>query len=328
MLTTHERNLFHECRKALEPLGKTLRDATEFFVGHLKATQRCNLTIQQFKDEYLSAKQSLRAGNELSKAHIRDLQTRLSKFCSVFGELKLAEIGFVEIEKWLLNFTNGNRRNHYTVISSMFNEAVRLEYIDKSPMAKIEKPKKSSKTPEIFTVDELTSLLETAQKIEPDILPMVAICAFSGVRSEGEISRLEWSMVDLKRGHIDLPATVTKAGKRRVVPIQPNLMAWLQPYAGRTGAVLPKGARYKREAVCEESGVTWKQNALRHSFASYRLEQTKDAPLVAFELGHPSPALLYSTYREVVRPADAERYWEIAPSPDADIHQSQNGETL
>lgn len=37
-LTDRERNLFHECREALEPLGKTLRDAVDFYVGHLKAT--------------------------------------------------------------------------------------------------------------------------------------------------------------------------------------------------------------------------------------------------------------------------------------------------
>jgi len=38
-----------------------------------------------------------------------------------------------------------------------------------------------------------------------------------------------------------------------------------------------------------------------------------DAPRVSAELGHTSPTMLYNTYREVVRPEEAERYWKIAP---------------
>jgi hypothetical protein len=38
---------------------------------------------------------------------------------------------------------------------------------------------------------------------------------------------------------------------------------------------------------------------------------------VAHELGHTSPQMLYSTYREVVTPEEAERYWKIAPAAEA-----------
>jgi integrase len=52
---------------------------------------------------------------------------------------------------------------------------------------------------------------------------------------------------------------------------------------------------------------------LRHSFASYRLAAIHDAPRVAAELGHTTPQLLYSTYRELVLPEEAERYWKLVP---------------
>lgn len=318
-LSAVEMHAFIAARDMLAEYGETIGDAVKARVDYHKNQRRCDLTVAQFKNEYLAGKEALLAKKELSEAHIRDLKTRLNKFCSMFGDVKLTGVNFVDVEKWLLNFTNGNRRNFYAVISGMFNEAVRLEYIDKNPLAKIEKPGRSKNPPEIFTVDELTSLLETAQRVEPDILPMIAICAFSGVRSDGEISRLDYSMIDFKRGQIDLPAAVTKAGKRRVIPMQSNLITWLRPYAGRVGAVLPNGARYKRDKVCEKSGVAWRQNGLRHGFASYRLEATKDAPLVAFELGHPSPTLLYSTYREVVTSEEAARYWQIAPKVEENV---------
>ena len=59
--------------------------------------------------------------------------------------------------------------------------------------------------------------------------------------------------------------------------------------------------------------ANWPVNGLRHSYASYRLAAIQDAPRVAAELGHTSPQMLYSTYRELVLPSEAERYWKIAP---------------
>jgi hypothetical protein len=42
-----------------------------------------------------------------------------------------------------------------------------------------------------------------------------------------------------------------------------------------------------------------------------------DAPRVAAELGHTSPQMLYSTYRELVLPEEAERYWKLTPAAEA-----------
>jgi hypothetical protein len=56
---------------------------------------------------------------------------------------------------------------------------------------------------------------------------------------------------------------------------------------------------------------------LRHSYSSYRLAAIHDAPRVASELGHTTPQLLYNTYRELVLPQEAERYWKIEPQAEA-----------
>jgi hypothetical protein len=58
-------------------------------------------------------------------------------------------------------------------------------------------------------------------------------------------------------------------------------------------------------------------NAARHSYASYRLALTDDAPRVASELGHTTPHLLYNTYRALVRREDAELYFAIRPRTEA-----------
>src|SRR5205823_13221356 len=97
--------------------------------------------------------------------------------------------------------------------------------------------------------------------------------------------------------------------------IQPNLAAWLRPYTNMAGPLVPPNARNKLDAIRKEAGLTrWPKNGLRHSSASYRLAATHDAPRVASELGHTSPQMLYSIYRELVLPEEAERYWKIEPT--------------
>src|SRR4029078_7884547 len=109
-----------------------------------------------------------------------------------------------------------------------------------------------------------------------------------------------------------------KSARRRIVPMQPNLSAWLRPYSRKTGRVVPARYRGKIERVRKAAGLTgWPNNGLRHSFASYRLAAIHDAPRVASELGHTSPVMLYNTYREVVRPDEADKYWKIAPATEA-----------
>src|SRR6266576_292598 len=80
------------------------------------------------------------------------------------------------------------------------------------------------------------------------------------------------------------------------------------------GAVVAVNLPKKLEAGREAAGLQrWSKNGLRHSFASYRLAATNDAATVAAELGHSTSQMLYSTYREVVLPEEAKRYWEIIP---------------
>jgi len=58
--------------------------------------------------------------------------------------------------------------------------------------------------------------------------------------------------------------------------------------------------------------VTWKRNALRHSFGSYRMEQTKNEGQVALEMGN-SPKVVKDHYFEIVDERAAREYWSIKP---------------
>ena len=189
--------------------------------------------------------------------------------------------------------------------------------IDSNPILRTSRPKLLEKAPEIFSVDELGGLLHAARATVQDVVPMLAIGAFAGLR-DAEIKRLDWSEIDLRRGLIEVTANKAKTVRRRIIRIQSNLAQWLAPYSKMSGAVVPVNARKKLDTVRSAAALQhWSNNGLRHSFASYRLAATSNAAMVATELGHSTTQMLYSTYRELVLPEEAERYWKIVPSHDA-----------
>jgi integrase len=303
-------------RNKLAEYGKTLSDAATFLVDHLERVRRCKITVAQLAEEVLEAKRK----DGLSEKYLKMLRLYFKSFSQNFGNRLIADITIEELDAWLrhLPFAPKTRADYRTNIGVLFSYAAKRRMIDHNPVAFTARPKLIDKAPEIFKVDELRALLETAAASQPDVLPMLAVGAFAGLR-DAEIRRLHWSEVDLARNHIEVTAAKAKSARRRIVPIQPNLAAWLRPYSGAVGNVVPVGERDKLDRVRKAAGlVRWPNNGLRHSFASYRLAAIHDGPRVAMELGHTSPQMLFSTYRELVLPEEAERYWKIAPAVEAE----------
>jgi integrase len=306
---------FITARNKLAEHGKTINDATEFYLDHLERVRRCKITIAELVTELLEAKRK----DGRSDIYLRDLRNRLAIFCRDFGAQTVAAVSPRDISSWLrtVNGSPKTRANFRQNISVLFGFAADEGMIDSNPVLRVKKPKLVDKAPEIFSVDELSALLNAANTVAPDVVPMLAIGAFAGLR-ESEIKRLHWSEVDLRRGFVEVTAAKAKTAKRRIVRIQPNLAQWLSRYSGVSGAVVPGNSRKKLDSVRKAAGLQrWSQNGLRHSFASYRLAATNDAATVAAELGHSTAQMLYSTYRELVLPEEAERYWLISPIPSA-----------
>src|SRR5882724_2845096 len=325
-LSQREMSDFITARENLAEYGETISDAVQFRVDHLARVRRHGITVVQLADEVVEAKR--RDGR--SEVYVRDLRYRLNKFVQDFGHQPIAGITVDELDDWLrgLPYLPQSRTNYRTIVGLLFSYAESRGIIERNPILRTAKPKLVDRPPQIFAIDELSALLEAGNRVAPDVVPMLAIGAFAGLR-EAEIQRLDWSEVDLARGHIEVKAAKAKSARRRIVPIQANLAAWLRPYIGMTGHVVPAAARGKLDRVRKASGLArWPKNGLRHSFASYRLAAIHDAPRVAAELGHTTPQLLYSTYRELVLPEEAERYWKIVPEVKAENVVSFNAQSL
>ena len=316
-LPLNELSAIVEARSVLAKHGKTIKDAATFYLDHLERIRRCNITIAQLATEVLAAKQR----DGYGALYLTDLRKRLTRFARDFGSQPVAAITVEELDDWLRNLECApkTRANFRANVGVLFSYAERRRMIDSNPVKRTTAPKLIDKAPEIFSVDELTALLNAAQSKSPDVVPMLTVAAFAGLR-DAEIKRLDWSEIDLKRGFIEVKASKAKSARRRLIRIQPNLAVWLTPYTSISGAIVPTNARTKIDRVWHAAELPyWPLNGLRHSFASYRLAATNDAASVAAELGHTSTKMLYSTYREVVLPEEAERYWNIAPADERNV---------
>jgi integrase len=100
--------------------------------------------------------------------------------------------------------------------------------------------------------------------------------------------------------------------------LRPNLEKWLWPYRKNHGPVSPPGLRKLELETRQRAKIAdWPANALRHGFASYHLTHSKNAAELALERGHTDQQMIFEHYRQLVRPKEAARYWEICPASDA-----------
>jgi hypothetical protein len=76
-----------ECYELLQPYGKTLRDATNFYISHLKAVTG-SLKVADVVSDLLAA----RIADGMSDRYLGDLRVRLRRFVDSFGQEMIAAV--------------------------------------------------------------------------------------------------------------------------------------------------------------------------------------------------------------------------------------------
>ncbi len=175
---------------------------------------------------------------------------------------------------------------------------------------------------QIFTPAEISKLIEHADN---RLLPYIVIAAFAGLRG-AEIQRLTWERIDLTDGFIEVTAESAKTDVRRMVPITPNLKAWLADCKKKAGPVcafknvvnqlmklVAKVNKAMPKGTPDKDKMQWRKNGLRHSYISYRVAQCADVARVADESGN-SPSIIRSNYLRRVKPDQAKKWFNIIPA--------------
>jgi integrase len=318
--TEKQRAEYLECSEKLEPFNATIRDAVNFYLPHLHASNR-TCTVAELVGELLNVKEA----DGASERYLSDLRSRLGQFAATFDGKPVAEITATEVDRWLRSLSDSEtgkplaattRNNFRRVLIVAFNFARERGYCVGNAAEKSARAKVIESAVGILTIDQIARLLESSAS---ELVPYVAIGAFAGLR-RAELERLDWREVDLESSLIEVTASKAKSARRRFVRIQPNLARWLRPYAQLRGEVTPLKYRELFDAAREAAGIEqWPNNALRHSFASYHLARFNDAAALALELGHTNSNLVFQHYRQLVRPKQAARYWNIRPASGANV---------
>lgn len=222
-----------------------------------------------------------------------------------------------DVETWLhrLDVSAGTWTNYARVIGSVFTLAVKRGFLPASPLTGLDRPKINRKAPGILTPSQISALLAAAA---PELRPLLILQAFCGIR-RAESCRVQWRHIHLEANppYLKIPNAVTKTGSRRSHEIQPCPVAWLRPLAGLPAASLAlTDAVYddRLQKAASAAGIVWDANLLRHSFGTYRLAVTKNAALVAEEMGN-SPDMVRKRYANVTSPEQAAAWWKVLPAP-------------
>ena len=304
-----------ECTKRLAPYGKSIYDATEFFLKYLEAgkSELCSALIER----YIKSKE--RAG--LSERHLWDIKARLESFKKAFGDAPIQTITAAQIEDWLYSLGEGKFSartiiNWRATIHAFFKSLFEQRILAANPVSAIQKPKHLGGSPPVFEPQDIDKILQAASA---PLSVCLAIQAFAGLRTS-EILRLRWQDVRQTEGLIHVNAEITKASRRRLVRILPNLADWLRSFSTAKGKLWANGFRAYHDdiaALCSRLGLEWKHNGCRHGYGSYHLAEFQNADALAEQMGHVSGRMVRDYYREVVSPQGAHLYWRIRPKAQA-----------
>jgi hypothetical protein len=260
-LTDRERRLFLAATKALSLTGVSLDiaarefaaawqilggegiiEAAHFYKKHHGAVLP-RISVADAAERFRVAKKAGGASPKYLKA-IRHITGRLA----ACFQCDIKSITTDDLAAYLEHLNAGpiTKNNHRRVLVSLFNHAKDQGWLSKGEATaasalKVNKVKR--RPPKIFTPKEMGALLSNASE---RFRPYLVLVAFGGLRSD-EITddepqerrsrgQLRWENIDFAQRCIIVPKSVSKSFRRKIL-MSDNLLAWLEPYEGRTGYI-------------------------------------------------------------------------------------------
>lgn len=257
--------------------------------------------------------------------YLKEQRRMLERFAGDFN-LNLDAVTSAAVDEWVRNLRGVNhrhekkhqkaaplaprsRKNYLVALSALFNWARGQQMVPKtfSEIQDVRHPKATASEPHPLTVDEMVNLLSVA---DDEFKPYLLLRGFAGIRA-AEITRMDWSMIGAE--YIRLPAAVTKTKTGRIIPIQPNLAAWLADCRQKKGKVCSYlNPSNKLTETTHKAGFAPRHNALRDAFVSYRVAVTQDAAKVSLEAGN-SPRVIAQSYLQLKTPDEGKAWFSIVP---------------
>ena len=312
--------------------GVTLRDTVRFYLDHHSTKQFEPRTVSECSKKLLEDQRH----NNNSPMQIRTLEKHLRRFNLRFGSRMIHEVMALEISDWLHQCVDPKTKKPWKastkkgVLGSLcglanFSRDILRAIPDsatKTEFQRVRRPKPDPKEEvEIYTPEELKKLLFCAMEHDVDLIPLIVLGAFQGLRpteAHGEgvkWNKLTWSAFNWETGILEIIPQKVRSNPARKIPIHEATLRWLKPFRELEG-VIWKQTHASIKALKKlhlKAAVRRISNGFRKSYASYRiiqLEQKSD--LLAAEMGN-SPRMITSNYKNNVLPVSAVEWFMIFP---------------
>jgi integrase len=277
--------------------------------------------------------------------HQEQVGRDLTHLAATHPERILTDLTLPELESWLDSRTGSAgdaRRRSIRAALVMFWKWARKDGIAgndadtlASRLAAVDAPEGKL---QILETEELEHLLSL---VTPEFFPLVILGAFQGIRPEEIAPKkkstkpgLRWEHINWEWNTITVPKEVAKTRRKkstrpRTMPLHPVTRAWLEA-AGinpdQTGRIC---TRNPTEAYQGDDRLTtlwgralaekfpahfsdWPTDALRHSYASYRIAILQNAGQVALEMGN-SEGMLHDHYNNPRTSRQGHAWFDFTP---------------
>lgn len=262
-----------------------------------------------------------------SRKYLGDYRRFPRRFPKIAEKL-VARITASEIEKALAPLPPVARNSTRDRLNALFNFAIKRGWAIENPVAKTEKSITPPPPKTTLTAKQIRRLFVKAIRLRPELVPMLAIEFFAGVRPT-EATRIRWANLDFEEGMgvLEVPAASVKSRvekqEARFIELHPTCRAWLdwaranaQPDLKKHICPYPEITlrRYLRKIRKAAKIEPWPQDCARHTFASVALAaKWREIGSLLEELGHTSARMLKKHYRRALRRGPAEAVFAVLP---------------
>lgn len=160
--------------------------------------------------------------------------------------------------------------------------------------------------------DELVRLTRLARtRRHSACMAPLGLMLWAGVRP-AEVCRLEWADIDWEESVVVMRPLHSKTGGSRHIPMHEVLRRWLQHAGAGQGCICPPNWPRRWLALRREAGLLpWRQDVLRHTYASYHAKHFHDFCVLQESMGHRSASLLRTRYLSMrgLTAEQARRFW-------------------
>jgi len=323
----------------LAPHGAGIVDAAKHYASYLESEKRRNSSklVSEALDEWKASYDS-KDRDVLSK---REISSRSGIFKRHFGTFKLGELTPDKILAWIESYeaqpgkiaSPQTRANLKTKFSQFLKFSKLKGWIENNPLEGIQIDRPPRAPVAILDLKQVRRILSAADASENRdiVLPYAAVCLFAGLRPNSEAEQLRWQDINFSTGDIHVRAETSKTREERFVPMEANLIAWLEScpirHPGPIIGLIPGRFSQRWDGIKRLAGYKvgaepdkgwpamaqdWPVDAMRHTFASMWLATHKSRAELAERMGN-SEKIIRQHYRRAIRPEVAQEFWEIMP---------------